>query len=216
MMFDPGKCNELLKLKGISGFLPHNVENLCKCFSNSDQQGEEKCDCNGLLKNDNLKTSFTKFQECHGTSTDLNSGIMSNLKYFTNECYQTSLRSILDSLGTDKICGVDMSSLKESGEKMLSYMGSIGGTVSGALEFVQKFKNTFASVKQFFLKIIEKFPGYTILYPIIKLFRCIFCRTKKENKEDYNEQMKQLQEQYNRTLQTSDQMNRFLLGYQNV
>ncbi|SBS92806.1 hypothetical protein POVCU2_0076690 [Plasmodium ovale curtisi] len=216
MMFDPGKCNELLKSNGISGFLPQNIENLCKCFSNSDQQGEEKCDCNGLLENANLKSSFMKFQECHGTSADLNSGIMSNLKYFTNDCYQTSLRSILDSLGTDEICGVDMSSLKESGEKMLSYMGSIGGTVSGALEFVQKFKNTFASAKQFFLKIIEKFPGYTILYPIIKLFRCIFCRTKKENKEDYNEQMKQLQEQYNRTLQTSDQMNRFLLGYQNV
>ncbi|SBT01814.1 hypothetical protein POVCU1_069770 [Plasmodium ovale curtisi] len=179
--------------------------------------GKQTCDCNKFLQNEELMVAIGKFKICHGDDTNLSGALSNQLKILTKTCYRTSLKGIIDSLGTDNICGVEMSSLKKKGQEMLSYMDIIGGTVGGALEFVEKIKAIFSSGKHFFSKLIEKFQGYHILLPILKFFRCIFCPTRNENKENYNEeQMKQLQEQYSRTLQTNAELNNYLLGYQNV
>ncbi|SBS92811.1 hypothetical protein POVCU2_0076720 [Plasmodium ovale curtisi] len=181
------------------------------------KEGKQKCDCKGFLDNEDLTNAIISFKKCHGTETDINSTLTNQLKYLTKECYKTSLQKIIDSLGEKEICEVNMLSLKQKGQEMLTLMNTVGGTVSGALHFVEKIKALFSSGKNFFSKLIEKFQGYHILLPILKFFRCIFCPTRNENKENYNEeQMKQLQEQYSRTLQTNAELNNYLLGYQNV
>ncbi|SBT57494.1 hypothetical protein POVWA1_081910 [Plasmodium ovale wallikeri] len=181
------------------------------------EKGKQKCDCKGILGNENLQNAIMSFKECHGTETNINSALISQLKYLTKECYRTSLQKIIDSFEEKEICEVNILSLKQKGQEMLTLMNTVGGTVSGALHFVEKIKAVFSSGKHFFSELIEKFQGYQIFLPILKFFRCIFCPTRNENKEYYNEeQMQQLQEQYYRTLQTNAQLNNYLLGYHNV
>ncbi|SBT54238.1 hypothetical protein POVWA1_066100 [Plasmodium ovale wallikeri] len=233
MMQGLDQCKQLIGSSKISSFLTGDYGKLCKCFDTNAQQADEQCDCTGITQNDNLNKAISSFKECHGNNTDLQSSMLSSIQYITKECYRTSLREILNSLDKNKICEVDISGLKQQGDKMLTTMETIGGTVSGALQLVDKIKGIFYNGKSFFGKLIEKFPGYTILYPvgvlvfilmviigifysIFKLFRCIFCPSRKKNDEINNEQMKYLQEQYNRTLQTNAQLNNFLIGYQNA
>ncbi|SBT55280.1 hypothetical protein POVWA2_074120 [Plasmodium ovale wallikeri] len=233
MMEGLGQCKQLVGSSQFTSMLVGNIENICKCFDNDAQQEGEKCDCSAIIGNEKFTTAIGEFQTCHGTATDLQSSMASNFKYITKDCYRKSLRSILDSVENNYICGVDISSLKEKGEKMLIVMDAVGGTVNGAFELLDKVKNIFYDGKSFFSKLIINFPGYNILYPvgvvvfilmvvigifysIFKLFRCIFCPSRKENDEINNEQMKYLQEQYNRTLQTSAQLNNYLIGYQNA
>ncbi|SBS92801.1 hypothetical protein POVCU2_0076650 [Plasmodium ovale curtisi] len=227
------QCKQLIGSSQFTSMLIGDIRNLCKCFDTNAQQEDEKCDCTGITENNSLNTAIKSFKECHGDNTDLQSSMLSGIQYITKGCYRTSLRDILSSLDKNKICEVDISPLKQKGEQMLTAMETVGGTVSGALQLVEKIKGIFYNGKSFFGKLIEKFPGYTILYPvgvlvfiimvvfgilysIFKLFRCIFCPPIKENNVNNNEQMKYLQEQYNRTLQTNAQLNNFLIGYQNA
>ncbi|SBS92807.1 hypothetical protein POVCU2_0076700 [Plasmodium ovale curtisi] len=227
------KCKKLVSSSNVTTFLPGNAENLCQCFS-PDPPNDENCKCNDITGNAQLQQAIENFQKCYGTNGDLSSSIYNKLELLTKECIKTTLREILNSVENKTICEVDMSDLKKKGESMLSTMETVGSTVSGALHLFQKVKKIFYDGQSFFSKLIQKFPGYNILYPIgvllfkliviigvfysiIKLFRFIFCRSGKKDKENYNsEQMKQLQEQYNRALQTNTQLNNFLLGYQNV
>ncbi|SBT57499.1 hypothetical protein POVWA2_080020 [Plasmodium ovale wallikeri] len=252
------KCKGLVGSSQIAMFLPGKIENLCKCFSQN-PPNEGNCKCNEFTGNQQFMQAIAKFQKCYGTNADVSSAalssaalsnlnvpdlnvsslnfsslISSKLTFFTDDCFKTSLREIVNSLEKKTICEVDISDLREKGEKMLSIVETVGGTVTGALQLFEKFKKVFYDGQSFFTKLIQNFPGYNILYPvgvllfkliviigvlysIIKLFRFIFCRSGKGDKENYNvEQMKQLQEQYNRTLQTNAQLNNFLLGYQNV
>ncbi|SBT57498.1 hypothetical protein POVWA1_081930 [Plasmodium ovale wallikeri] len=247
------RCKELVASSHIANFLPEKAENLCQCFS-SNPISDDKCKCDEFKNNKNFMDAIANFQKCYGTNADVSSAALSNLNvpdlnvsslnfsslisskltFFTDDCFKTSLREIVNSLEKKTICEVDISDLREKGEKMLSIVETVGGTVTGALQLFEKFKKVFYDGQSFFTKLIQNFPGYNILYPvgvllfkliviigvlysIIKLFRFIFCRSGKGDKENYNvEQMKQLQEQYNRTLQTNAQLNNFLLGYQNV
>ncbi|SBT82992.1 hypothetical protein POCGH01_00079100 [Plasmodium ovale] len=232
MMEGLGQCKQLIDSSQFTNMLTGDIGNICKCFDN-DAQEREKCDCSAIIGNDKFSNAIGEFQTCHGTVTDLQSSFSSNFKYITKDCYRKSLRNILESVQTDSICGVNISSLKEKGEKMLAVMDTVGGTVNGALQLVGKIKEIFYNSKSFFSKLIINFPGYNILYPvgvvlfilmvvigifysIYKIFRCIFCPPPKENNVNHNEQMKYLQEQYNRTLQTSAQLNNYLIGYQNA
>ncbi|SBT57030.1 hypothetical protein POVWA2_078640 [Plasmodium ovale wallikeri] len=230
------KCKELVSSSNIKSFLPGNAEKLCQCFS-PNPPSDENCKCEEFTGNGKFKQAIENFQKCYGTNADVpradlpsanlsgsnlsslnfSSLISSKLELFTKECFTKSLREILDSVDNKIICEVDISDLKQKGEKVLSIVETVGGTVTGALQLFDKVKKVFYDSQSFFTKLIQNFPGYNILYPIIKLFRFIFCRSGKGDKENYNvEQMKQLQEQYNRTLQTNTQLNNFLLGYQNV
>ncbi|SBT74074.1 PIR protein [Plasmodium ovale] len=230
---DEEKCKQLANSPGLSTILPRNVENLCKCFSSGVQAEEEKCNCDSFSKNEKLMEAIKKFKDCHDSVIDSNGGMPSNMQFLTKDCYKDSLKGIFDSLGTETICDVEMATLKNSGEQVLTLMNTAGSTVKGALVLVEKIKNIFYAGKNFFSKLIQSFPGYTILYPvgvlvfilmvvigifysILKLFRCIFCPSRKENDANNNEQMKYLQEQYNRTLQTNAHLNNYLMGYQNV
>ncbi|SBS89384.1 PIR protein [Plasmodium ovale] len=232
-MMDEEKCKKLASTPVLGSILPNNVGNLCKCFSSKVQEEKEKCDCNSFSKNGNLMEAIIQFKNCHGSDVDLNGGMSSSMQFLTKDCYKTTLKGIFDSLGTETVCGVEMVTLKNSGEKVLGLMNTAGSTVKGALELVEKIKKMFYDGKSFFSKLIINFPGYNILYPvgvvvfilmvvigifysILKLFRCIFCPSRKENDANNNEQMKYLQEQYNRTLQTNDHLNNYLMGYQNV
>ncbi|SBS98990.1 hypothetical protein POVCU1_050030 [Plasmodium ovale curtisi] len=227
------QCKQLIGSSQFTSMLIGDIRNLCKCFDTNAQQEDEKCDCTGITENNSLNTAIKSFKECHGNNTDLQSSMANSFRYLSEPCYRKSLREILNSLDKEKICEVDISPLKEKGEKMLTVMDTVGGTVSGALQLVEKIKGIFYNGKSFFGKLIEKFPGYTMLYPvgvlvfilmvvigilysIFKLFRCIFCPPPKESNVNHNEQMKYLQEQYNRTLQTNAQLNNFLIGYQNA
>ncbi|SBT72341.1 hypothetical protein, conserved [Plasmodium ovale] len=240
------KCKALVASSHIAKLLPEKAENLCQCFS-SKPLSDEKCKCEEFTENEKFKEAIAKFQKCYGTNADVSSAVASSadlsnlnvsnlsvsslnlsslgfsssisskLELFTKDCFKTSLREILNSLERKTICEVDISGLKDKGEQMLSVVETVGGTVTGALQLFENVKKVFYDGQSFFTKLIQKFPGYNILYPIVKLFRFIFCRSGKGDKENYNvEQMKQLQEQYNRTLQTNAQLNNFLLGYQNV
>ncbi|SBS92804.1 hypothetical protein POVCU2_0076670 [Plasmodium ovale curtisi] len=216
MMEGLGQCKQLTESSQFTSMLTGGIGNICKCFDKNAQQEGEACDCSAITGNNKLTNAIGEFQTCHGTVTDLQSSFSSNFKYITKDCYRKSLRNILESVQTDSICGVNISSLKEKGEKMLAVMDTVGGTVNGALQLVGKIKEIFYNSKSFFSKLIINFPGYNILYPIYKIFRCIFCPPPKENNVNHNEQMKYLQEQYNRTLQTSAQLNNYLIGYQNA
>ncbi|SBT56547.1 hypothetical protein POVWA2_074110 [Plasmodium ovale wallikeri] len=215
-MMDEEKCKHLANSPGLSTILPSNVGNLCKCFSSGVQEEKEKCNCDSFSKNGKLVEAIKKFKGCHDSVVNLNGGTPSNMQFLTNDCYKDSLKEIFDSLETETVCDVDMGKLKNSGEQVLGLMNTAGTTVKGALELVERIKNVFYISKNFFSKLIQSFPGYTILYPIFKLFRCIFCPSRKENDANNNEQMKYLQEQYNRTLQTNAHLNNYLMGYQNV
>ncbi|SBS98992.1 hypothetical protein POVCU1_050050 [Plasmodium ovale curtisi] len=233
MMEGLGQCKQLIDSSQFTSMLTGEFGNICKCFDKDAQQESDTCDCSAIKGNEKLTNALVEFQTCHGTVTDLQSSLSSNFKYITKDCYRKSLRGILESVKNDDICGVNILPLKEKGKEMLTLMDTVGGTVNGALELVGKIKKIFYDGKSFFSKLIINFPGYNILYPIgvvvfilmvvigifysiFKLFRCIFCPPIKENNVNNNEQMKYLQEQYNRTLQTSAQLNNYLLGYQNA
>ncbi|SBT73290.1 hypothetical protein, conserved [Plasmodium ovale] len=233
MMEDLSQCRQLIGSNQFSSILAGDFKDICKCFEGNGQPDNSECDCSAIRDNEKFTNAVEEFQTCHGPVTDSQSSMASNFKYITKECYRTSLRNILNSLGKDKICNVDITPLKEKGEQMLTVMDTVGGTVNGAFELLEKAKKIFYDGKSFFSKLIINFPGYNILYPvgvvvfilmvvigifysIFKLFRCIFCPSRKENDEINNEQMKYLQEQYNRTLQTSAQLNNYLIGYQNA
>ncbi|SBT74543.1 PIR protein [Plasmodium ovale] len=225
MEFSTETCKQLVGSGSFGNLMSSGIADICDCFGTNPSDGNEKCKCDDFKNNQELQSAIEKLKNCSGTNSDLTVSMPNTLSFLTNSCYLDTLSEILSSLKNDKFCNVDVSAFKNQGQQILTYARGLGGTVNGALQFVQKIKNVFASAKQFFMRIIEKFPGYDILLPfgmlifiliIIKLFRCIFCRPRKENKEDYNEQMKQLQEQYNRTLQTSAQLNNYLIGYQNI
>ncbi|SBT57497.1 hypothetical protein POVWA2_080010 [Plasmodium ovale wallikeri] len=233
MEFSTETCKQLVGSGSFGNLMSSGIADICDCFGTNPSDGNEKCKCDDFKNNQELQSAIEKLKNCSGTNSDLTVSMPNTLSFLTNSCYLDTLSEILSSLKNDKFCNVDVSAFKNQGQQILTYARGLGGTVNGALQFVQKIKNVFASAKQFFMRIIEKFPGYDILLPfgmlifiliviigifytIIKLFRCIFCRPRKENKEDYNEQMKQLQEQYNRTLQTSAQLNNYLIGYHNV
>ncbi|SBS94716.1 hypothetical protein POVCU2_0090080 [Plasmodium ovale curtisi] len=234
MSFSAEQCHSMAKSSPISSFLPTNIENLCECFDQSKPQSEKTCKCDEFSSNDDLMSAVEELQKCKGDVTNFNGGMISNLQMITQGCYKDTLNKIVESLGNDEVCNVDMSKLKESGKKMVTLMNTVGSTVNGAFELLEKVKKIFYNSKSFFAKLIQNFPGSTILYPvgvvvfilmvvigifysIIKIFRCIFCRSSKKNKGDYSaEQMKQLQEQYSRTLQTNSYLNNYLIGYQNV
>ncbi|SBT01682.1 hypothetical protein POVCU1_068720 [Plasmodium ovale curtisi] len=224
----------MAKSSHVSSLLPENIANLCECFDQSKSQSEKTCKCDEFSSNTNLMLAFEELQKCKGDVTNLNGGMISNLQMITKGCYKDSLNKIIESLGSGVICDVDMSKLKESGKRMVTIMNTVGTTVNGAFELLEKVKKIFYNSKSFFAKLIQNFPGSTILYPvgvvvfilmvvigifysIFKIFRCIFCRSSKKNKGDYSaEQMKQLQEQYSRTLQANAYLNDYLIGYQNV
>ncbi|SBS92816.1 hypothetical protein POVCU2_0076750 [Plasmodium ovale curtisi] len=216
MVFGVEQCKQLANTNDLRSVIPDEIKKLCECLDKSSEESKEKCQCDDFSKNEDFTGALDKLRSCSEGTGGLNNLMSNKLQLFTNPCYISSLKELLSSIKTDTLCNVNISALKAKGEQIVSYMDSIGSTVTGALGYVEMFKKFFSSVKDFFSRIIEKFPGYNVLFPIIKLFRCIFCRTKKENKEDYNEQMKQLQEQYNTAQQTNTQLSNFLLGYQNV
>ncbi|SBT57488.1 hypothetical protein POVWA2_079970 [Plasmodium ovale wallikeri] len=233
MVFGVEQCKQLSNTNVLGSVIPDEIKKICECLDGSSEENKEKCQCDDISKNEDFKGALGKLRSCSEGTGGLNNLMSNKLQLITNPCYVSSLKELLSSLKTDTLCNVNISALKTKGEQIVSYMDSIGSTVTGALGYVEKLKKFFSSVKDFFSRIIEKFPGHNMLFPvgvlvfiliviigifytIIKLFRCIFCRTKKENKEDYNEQMQQLQEQYNRALQTNTQLSNFLLGYQNV
>ncbi|SBT55895.1 hypothetical protein POVWA1_073100 [Plasmodium ovale wallikeri] len=166
MSFSLEQCESMAKSSHVSSFLPQNITNLCECFDKSKPQSEKKCKCDEFSSNTNFMSALEELQKCKGDVTNLNGGIISSLQVLTKGCYKDTLNKIVESLGTGEICNVNMSELKESGKKMVTLMNTVGSTVNGAFELLEKVKNIFYNGKSFFAKLIQNFPGSAILYPV--------------------------------------------------
>ncbi|SBS99870.1 hypothetical protein POVCU1_055730 [Plasmodium ovale curtisi] len=232
MTFGVEECKKLIQSKGY-GIIPEEISKLCVCFDTTSTVREEECKCDELTNNDKLNAALLSFQGCSGYNMEIDSRMPSTFDFLTKPCYTESLKQILSSIQSNVICNVDITSYKEQGQKIVTMLGAIGGTFSGALGYVDMFKNMFSSSKNFFSEILDRFTGYSIMIPIgilifilivvigifysiFKLFRCICSRSRKKDNVNNNEQMKFLQEQYNGTLRTNDQLNNYFLRYQKV
>ncbi|SBT56550.1 hypothetical protein POVWA2_074140 [Plasmodium ovale wallikeri] len=170
---DKCKCDEF---KNNKNFMDA-IANFQKCYgtnenvSNTDISSAEasRPDLSSLkvpsLNVPNLNVPNLNLSSLNLSSLNFSSLISSKLELFTKECFTKSLREILDSVDNKIICEVDISDLKQKGEKVLSIVETVGGTVTGALQLFEKVKKVFYDGQSFFTKLIQNFPGYNILYP---------------------------------------------------
>ncbi|SBT57489.1 hypothetical protein POVWA2_079980 [Plasmodium ovale wallikeri] len=165
MTFGVEECKELIKSKG-SGIIPEEISKLCVCFDTTITEREQECDCDELTNNKELSAAILSFQRCSGYNMEIDSRMPGTLDFLTKPCYAESLKQILSSIKSDVICKVNITLYKEQGQKIATMLGAIGGTFSGALGYVDMFKNMFSSSTDFFSEILDRFTGYSIMIPI--------------------------------------------------
>ncbi|SBT84073.1 PIR protein [Plasmodium ovale] len=155
-----------------------------------------------------------------------------NLKFITGNCYISSLKDILSSLNGNTICDVNISSYKEKAEKIIEYLEAIENAAGSTLKYVNLINSGVILGESLFWKVIKNYSNYNIVSPLCvsgfivviiigilfmiykSIPRSFFGSRMNKDEQNYDEQMKILQEQYNETLRTTAMLNKYLLGYQ--
>ncbi|SBT54914.1 hypothetical protein POVWA2_083520 [Plasmodium ovale wallikeri] len=198
------QCKSYVDMASKYAALPQGIADFCECIGNTDSTSDEqpksnsKCACIKDLKTNGLSESIEKFKGCNPTK-DLSSNSFPNvLHLLTNSCYLNAIKEILQKLGSIDNCDIKLSQYTEKITKALDILQTTAKTTL-------KYSGAFNSI----VVLSEK-----LLRNIYKEGSCLcFGSRKKKGNQNYDEEMQNLYEQYNQTLQSAAMLNRYLLGY---
>ncbi|SBT74236.1 PIR protein [Plasmodium ovale] len=68
------QCKQLGDMGNVGSLLPGDLLDLCDCLDMDESVNSDKCKCNDVLNNEELKAAFQKFKNCFGSNTESNTG----------------------------------------------------------------------------------------------------------------------------------------------
>ncbi|SBT74094.1 PIR protein [Plasmodium ovale] len=228
------QCKSYVDMASKYAALPQGIADFCECIGNTDSTSDEqpksnsKCACIKDLKTNGLSESIEKFKGCNPTK-DLSSNSFPNvLHLLTNSCYLNAIKEILQKLGSIDNCDIKLSQYTEKITKALDILQT---TAKTTLKYSGAFNSIVVLSEKLLRNVMNDISKYNIILPLcisasvaiilIGIFYMIykegsclcFGSRKKKGNQNYDEEMQNLYEQYNQTLQSAAMLNRYLLGY---
>ncbi|SBT85160.1 PIR protein [Plasmodium ovale] len=229
------QCKSYADMASKFAALPQGIADLCECIGNTDSTNDEQpksnsmCACIKGLGNNGLSESIEKFKGCNPTKDGSSNTFPNVLHLLTNSCYLGAIKEILQKLGSMDKCDIKLSQYTEKITKALDF---VQATTKTTLKYSGAFNCIVVLGEKLLRNVMKNISRYSIILPlcvsvsVATILIGIFCviykggsclcfgsRKKKGNK-NYDEEMQNLYEEYNQTLQSTAMLNKYLLGYQ--